>query len=47
VITAVDLTALGQDSALVLDANNNPVASYYNDAGKNLKVLHCATKNCQ
>lgn len=47
VITAVDPTTSGQDSALTLDANGNPVASYYNGTGKNLKVLHCATKNCQ
>ncbi|MDR3491564.1 MAG: hypothetical protein P4M12_05900 [Gammaproteobacteria bacterium] len=47
VITVVDPTTSGWDSALALDANNNPVASYYNSTGKNLKVLHCATKSCQ
>ncbi|KTD79436.1 hypothetical protein [Legionella waltersii] len=47
VTTAVDPTSQGQDSALVLDANNNPVASYYVTTGKHIKVLHCATKSCQ
>lgn len=47
VITAVDPTTQGIDSALALDANNNPVASYYTSSGKHIKVLHCATKSCQ
>lgn len=47
VITAVDPTTTGSDSALTLDASGNPVASYYNVTGQNLKVLHCATKSCQ
>ncbi|KTD48352.1 hypothetical protein [Legionella quateirensis] len=46
-VTAVDPTTQGLDSALVLDANNNPVSSYYSSTGKHIKVLHCATKNCQ
>ena len=46
-ITAADPTTSGWDSALTLDANGFPVASYYNQVGKNLKVLHCATKTCQ
>lgn len=47
VITAVDPTTKGLDSALALDADNNPVASYYTPTGKHIKVLHCATKSCQ
>lgn len=47
VITAVDPTTQGVDSALALDANNYPVASYYTPAGKHIKVVHCATKSCQ
>ncbi|MFC7780343.1 hypothetical protein [Legionella taurinensis] len=47
VITAVDPTTQGLDSALALDADNNPVASYYTPTGKHIKVLRCATKSCQ
>ncbi len=47
VITAVDPTTQGLDSALALDANNNPVASYYTPTGKHIKILHCATPSCQ
>lgn len=47
VITAVDTTTSGADTALALDANNNPVVSYYTSTGKHLKVAHCATKSCQ
>ena len=47
VVTAVDPTTQGLDSALVLDANNNPVASYYTPTGKHIKILHCATPSCQ
>lgn len=46
-ITVVDPTSSGWDSALALDTNGFPVASYYHSTGKNLKVLHCATKSCQ
>jgi hypothetical protein len=46
-ITAVDPSSAGWDSAMTLDANGFPVASYYHSTGKNLKVLHCATKSCQ
>ncbi len=47
ITTAVDPSTSGQDSALTLDANGNPVASYYGTTLKNLKVVHCATKSCQ
>lgn len=47
VTTVVDPASSAEDTALALDANNNPVASYYNSTGKNLKVVHCATKSCQ
>lgn len=46
-ITAVDPSSSGWDSALTLDANGLPVASYYHQVSKNLKVVHCASKSCQ
>lgn len=46
-VTIVDPSSLGIDSALTLDANGFPVASYQHQLGKNLKVLHCSTKSCQ
>lgn len=47
VITAVDPSSAGWDSALTLDGNNLPVMSYYYVSGKNLKVARCTTKSCQ
>jgi len=46
-IVVVDKTGtVGQYTSMVLDANKNPIISYYNATQTKLKVMHCFEKNC-
>lgn len=45
--SVIDAANNGWDSSLILDAVGNPVVSYYNPTGQNLKVSHCGTVSCQ
>ena len=44
VIPTVDTA--GQYTSLVLDASGNPVVSYYDPVGDDMRVLHCGNPNC-
>jgi hypothetical protein len=45
--TVIDPGITGWDSSLILDTNDYPVVSYYNNVGENLKVVHCGSTTCQ
>ncbi|MBV9576497.1 MAG: hypothetical protein JO149_07725, partial [Gammaproteobacteria bacterium] len=45
-IISADIGGVGQYTSLALDAQGDPVISYYDTAKTKLKVMHCFEKNC-